>query len=96
MIALRNPEINCISSLADDINRKELICSVGQITKLIGLNFESHGPNVSIGDVVSIQSKTDSDSENLAEVVGFRENRVLLVPLDHIRGVRNGDCVFPG
>ena len=65
---------------------------VGRITKLVGLTLESHGPNASIGDLVSIHSKTTQE-DVFAEVVGFRDNRVLLMPFDSIKGIACGDDV---
>ncbi len=95
MIALRKPDIRGIPSFISKLDDLKLIRSVGQITKLVGLNFESHGPNVTIGDVVSVKSTKNSQIENLAEVVGFRDNRILLVPLEKISDVKNGDRVVP-
>ena len=68
--------------------------SIGRITKLVGLTIESSGPMCSVGDLVSISSSSRSGAkDNYAEVVGFRDDRVLLFPLDGIEGVRSGDTV---
>ncbi len=66
----------------------------GRIRKLVGLTLESHGPQASIGDLVQLRSLNES-SNALAEVVGFRDNRVLLMPLDGLHGIRAGDEVYP-
>jgi flagellum-specific ATP synthase len=67
--------------------------SIGHITKLVGLTLESKGPLCSIGDMVSVQTSNPTTDDCVAEVVGFRDNRVLLYPLDNIFGVRSGDKV---
>ncbi|OGV48953.1 MAG: EscN/YscN/HrcN family type III secretion system ATPase [Lentisphaerae bacterium GWF2_52_8] len=66
--------------------------ATGSITKLVGLTLESAGPICSVGDLVSIQGATRN--AHFAEVVGFRDDRVLLFPLDNIDGVRSGDRVI--
>ena len=73
----RKPEITGLTdSLRDD--SYETYRSVGHITKIVGLTIESAGPVCSIGDLVNIKSSADSTKDNLAEVVGFRDDRVLL------------------
>ncbi len=67
--------------------------SVGHIAKLVGLTLESVGPACSVGDLVAVGSNKPGRPEQLAEVVGFRDSRVLLFPLDSIGGVRAGDGV---
>ena len=66
--------------------------ATGHIAKLVGLTLESVGPMCSVGDLLAVSSGRDG-KEQLAEVVGFRDNRVLLFPLDSIDGVRCGDKV---
>ena len=66
--------------------------AVGHISKIVGLTVESSGPISSLGDLVAIKSA--NGNEQLAEVVGFKDKRVLLFPLDGIEGVRSGDEVL--
>lgn len=76
------------------LERHKSFRSIGRITKLVGLTVESTGPMCSVGDLVSISSaNSQGGRENYAEVVGFRDDRVLLFPLDGIEGVRSGDNV---
>lgn len=60
----------------------------GKISEVIGLLIESTGPTASVGDVCIIESKGTIVGQ--AEVVGFRKNRTLLMPLGPIEGI------FPG
>ncbi len=60
----------------------------GRITKIIGLIIESAGPNVTIGEYCHIQTR--EGNEILAEVVGFKDERVLLMPLGEMKGVGPG------
>jgi flagellum-specific ATP synthase len=90
---LKTPEIEGFSQKFSDVKYRSFR-SVGRITKIVGLTIESSGPLCSIGDLVSIRSSAHPGIENFAEVVGFRDDRVLLFPLDSIEGVRSGDKVF--
>jgi flagellum-specific ATP synthase len=58
---------------------------------VIGLVIESIGPEVSVGDRCTITSRRNGSLP--AEVVGFRGNRVLLMPLGEMDGVGPGSIV---
>ncbi len=63
----------------------------GRVTQVVGLVVESLGPNARVGDLCFIEN---SFGEHMhAEVVGFRGDRTLLMPLGEMRGVRAGDLV---
>ncbi|MDD3117811.1 MAG: FliI/YscN family ATPase [Victivallales bacterium] len=68
--------------------------SIGLISKVVGLTIEAKGPSCSIGDLVRIETGGRNGGECLAEVVGFRDDRVLLFPLEEMSGVRSGDKVL--
>lgn len=68
----------------------------GKVTQVIGLTVESHGPNCKIGDVCELYPAHDT-KPLLAEVVGFREHRVLLMPLGDLGAIGPGcDVVNTG
>ncbi|MEW9667635.1 flagellar protein export ATPase FliI [Ammoniphilus sp. 3BR4] len=52
----------------------------GKVTQVIGLTVESQGPNVRLGEVCHILPQGQGHPV-MAEVVGFRDNKVLLMPL---------------
>ncbi len=62
---------------------------VGTVTGVAGLVIESDGPNVGLGELCIIRSSRDEFSVR-AEVVGFREHRVLLMPLGGMAGLHVG------
>ena len=64
----------------------------GQIVEVVGLLVESTGPSASIGEVCRILNK-NGDLIVCAEVVGFRSDRTLLMPLGTIEGVHPGNTV---
>lgn len=68
------------------------IQQVGKVSKIIGLLIESQGPRVNLGDLCYITSPTDGFSLP-AEVVGFRHNQALLMPLGELHGIGPGCSV---
>ncbi len=67
-----------------DLNRCEVF---GRVVKVVGLTIESAGPKVRLGDICRIGT---ADAGCLAEVVGFRESRVVLMPLGELNAVEQG------
>jgi flagellum-specific ATP synthase len=65
----------------------------GRVVQLIGLVIESEGPAAAIGEVCRIQSAGQENS-TLAEVVGFRNHHLLLMPLGEIHGLHPGSEVI--
>lgn len=55
----------------------------GRVTRVVGLMIESQGPDSSIGDVCKIHVETSKNGHQiiLAEVVGFKDEIVVLMPL---------------
>jgi flagellum-specific ATP synthase len=63
----------------------------GRVTQVVGLVAESYGPNARVGDLCWI----DAGKPIACEVVGFRGDRTLLMPLGEMTGVRAG-CLVRG
>ncbi|AOY77319.1 flagellar protein export ATPase FliI [Clostridium formicaceticum] len=70
----------------------DLIKYTGQVSQVIGLTIESIGPAVKIGEVCKIYT-LKNDSPIIAEVVGFKEKKVLLMPLGEMEGIGPGSRV---
>ncbi len=70
----------------------ESACSIratGKVTNVVGLVVEACGPVSCLGTVCDIYTK-ENNLKITAEVSGFRDNRVLLMPLEEIRGIGPG------
>ena len=67
----------------------------GKVVKVVGLTVESIGPDVKLNDVCYITS-SDKSKQIMSEVVGFRDNRVLLMPYEDVTGIGIGDMVEAG
>src|SRR5579885_2569498 len=75
----------------DDVERIPCMSWTGQVTEVVGLLIESRGPNVAIGDFCEI--RTGSGRSLRTQVIGFRNGRVLAMPLEEIDGLQLGDSV---
>ncbi|WP_378957106.1 flagellar protein export ATPase FliI [Pelosinus sp. sgz500959] len=71
------------------ISHIESIKIVGKITQIVGLVIESQGPSVNLGDLCYICPRYEGVPIP-AEVVGFRQNRVLLMPIGEMQGIGPG------
>jgi len=63
----------------------------GRVRELVGLLVSSDGPAAAVGDFCEIQSAGGRCVR--AQVVGFRDGRVLLMPLEETGGLQSGDVV---
>jgi flagellum-specific ATP synthase len=87
---LINIDLNKYVKLLD---KSDFIEYRGSVSKVIGLTIESEGPEVNIGELCQLKSVKDGKLIN-AEVVGFKENRVLLMPLGEMTGIGPGSEVI--
>ena len=74
------------------INRAELVKVIGKVVQVVGLIIEAQVGGVSVGDLCLIRLEKEK-RDAFAEVVGFRERRVLLMPLGSTAGISPGSQV---
>jgi len=72
-----------------DIQSNQLIRHNGKVNQVIGVVIESYGPAMSVGETCEIRYKR-MEQPVIAEVVGFRDNKVLLMPLGELGGIGAG------
>ena len=65
---------------------------VGKVLRIIGLVIEADGPEASIGDLCYIFNSMN-EKPVFAEVVGFQEKKILLMPLGSMEGLKPGAIV---
>ena len=65
---------------------------LGKVSKVVGLTVESIGPDANTHDLCQIIS-TDKKQRVLAEVIGFRDGRILLMPFEALTGIGIGSTV---
>jgi flagellum-specific ATP synthase len=64
----------------------------GKVTNIVGLVIEGHGPGSAMGGMCEIYSRARRHSI-MAEVVGFKDKRVLLMPLGELSGIGPGSMI---
>ncbi len=74
------------------IKDKTFYKRLGKVVNVVGLTIESLGPDASLNDLCKISIDEEEDKYVLAEVVGFRNNRTLLMPCDNTEGIGFG-CI---
>ncbi len=67
----------------------------GRVKKVVGLMIESQGPESSIGDVCNIYIGTKNKRVIKAEVVGFKEDGIILMPYTTVNDISPG-CLVEG
>jgi flagellum-specific ATP synthase len=84
---------NRVEDLLRRVQTAQVVRNHGRVVQLIGLVIESEGPLVAVGEICRIESARH-DGSTLAEVVGFRNHHVLLMPLGELRGIHPGSEVI--
>ena len=74
-----------------NLTQKSYFDKLGKVSKIVGLTIESIGPDAKLNDLCVIHS-ADNESHLYAEVVGFKDSRVLLMPFDNVDGIGPG-CI---
>lgn len=86
------PVLN-LSGYLNQLNDTEPLLRMGKIKRAVGLTIESLGPPVPVGTVCEIPT-ADGSSAVPVEVIGFRDQMILSMPLRSISGVKLGDKIF--
>ena len=76
-------------ALEGHLAQVELIRINGRVVQVVGLVIESQGPDVQIGDLCEVRFR-NRDTVLRAEVVGFKTDRVLLMPLGDLSDIGPG------
>lgn len=83
-----------LSSLTQGwVEKKAPYQGFGRVSRVVGLIIESEGPNARMGEICHIQG-TRGEEPLLAEVVGFKDRRLLLMPLGNLHGLAPGSEVI--
>ncbi|MEK4285333.1 MULTISPECIES: flagellar protein export ATPase FliI [Ureibacillus] len=84
------------ADLVNNIPAIDTFKKYGKVTRVVGLLIESQGPECSINDVCKIHVRTKKGHEViLAEVVGFKDEYVMLMPFTSVREISIG-CLVEG
>ena len=66
---------------------------LGKVVKIVGLTIESIGPEAKLNDICLIKTGGEGGETIYCEVVGFRDNRLILMPFGRADGIGIGSVV---
>ena len=81
-----------------DFDKYKKVCEktffkkLGKVVNVVGLTIESNGPDAKLDDLCRIIVDDEEDKYVLAEVVGFKDGKTLLMPFETTEGIGFG-CV---
>lgn len=73
------------------LDRMDPFLFSGEVTEMVGLLIESRGPSVALGDFCEVQ--TSGGRRLRTQVIGFRNGKVLSMPLEETDGIQLGDRI---
>ena len=71
---------------------KSFFKKLGKVENVVGLTIESSGPDAKMGDMCRIFTDSEKKHGILAEVVGFKDKKTLLMPYEDTEGIGLG-CI---
>ena len=74
------------------VRQAETVSRIGKIENIVGMSIEASGGRAAIGDICTIYSN-ETRGQILAEVVGFKNDRILLMPYENMNGISAGNFV---
>ena len=81
-----------IKKYINAVKEKRFVKYTGRITKVTGLTIESDGPIATMGELCYIYPYRKLEPI-MAEVVGFKDDKILLMPLGDMEGIASGSLV---
>ncbi|HLQ26897.1 MAG TPA: FliI/YscN family ATPase [Acidiferrobacterales bacterium] len=75
------------------VRKSEFIRRTGKVSQFFGLVVESIGPDVFLGELCEIYSRPQI-APIVAEVVGLKDSKILLMPYGELRGISLGNEVI--
>src|SRR5580692_3516764 len=81
-----------LKDLISALSGMETLQWSGRVSEIVGLLISSDGPATAVGDFCEIRSSRGGSVR--AQVVGFRNGKVLLMPLEETGGLQLGDTVI--
>ena len=78
--------------LIPSVRNAETLSRTGKIENIVGMSIEASGGRAAIGDICRIYSN-ESGGQVPAEVVGFKNDHILLMPYANMSGISAGNFV---
>lgn len=77
----------------NSLTTETLYKKYGKVVNVVGLTIESNGPEARLGDICYIYPDINAKSGIMAEVVGFKNEKVILMPYEAVDGIGSGSLV---
>ncbi|HJB21166.1 MAG TPA: FliI/YscN family ATPase [Candidatus Fournierella merdavium] len=74
------------------VRQAQTVSYTGKIENIVGMSIEASGGRAAVGDICRIYNG-DSGGQVMAEVVGFKNDRMLLMPYSDMSGISAGNFV---
>lgn len=81
-----------LSRFAADLDELDLLRWRGTVKEITGLLIESDGPAAAVGSFCEI--RTTEGRRIRTQVAGFKNGRILSIPLEDVEGLRPGDSIY--
>ena len=78
--------------LIPSVRSAETVGRTGKIENIVGMSIEASGGRAAVGDICRIYNG-DSGGQVTAEVVGFKNDHILLMPYSDMSGISAGNFV---
>src|SRR5699024_5479556 len=82
-----------VAQLIQVIDQTESYKRYGKILRVVGIMIESLGPAANIGEVCLIYTDTIDEEPIISEVVGFNEEKIILMPYTEVTEIGPGCLV---
>jgi len=76
-----------------ELSNKSYYVKLGKVKNVVGLTIESTGPKAKLNDICKIYPSGDRTKGIMAEVVGFKDGKTLLMPYESTEGIGLGSLV---
>ena len=76
----------------DALKQKTYFKRLGKVVNVVGLTIESNGPDAKLDDLCRIIVDGEEEKYVMAEVVGFKDGKTLLMPFESTEGIGSG-CI---
>ena len=78
--------------LIQQVQNAETFRYTGKIENIVGMSIEASGGHAAVGDICQIYNSA-TGSQVMAQVVGFKNDRILLMPYSDMSGISAGNFV---
>ena len=84
--------MSIFQQMTRQVNQAQPYSLTGKIENIVGMSIEASGGRAAVGDICRIYS-SEAGRQVMAEVVGFKNDRILLMPYSDMNGISAGNFV---